>query len=339
MLVPGLGPHRVVGQFVPVEVELAADEIHHRRRNELARSQQAARVAEHAQLQVFVAQRVVAQQVRLVLREREQGRPLSAGQNGSPSHSLSLAVSGPVARRPCAERRRRSPIAVIQARASHARRPRLAASAAPRQRSHSAAITQARAGARSVLLRYRRRRSTVTYQARWTGNTWTRCASTPCRGPAEPRIRRTTRCARTNAGPRSAGRPCVTRARCVSSSAPRIPGRSAICCARSLGSAWTGCREVQGIKEGKRVFVAPRVLADDLDAIRHRVMNAPGLDPRPHPGASRRAEVAAATPWRIRSTRPVRISRYTEEAFVRGGLLYRSDWMIFAGDFPRTVLG
>ena len=41
MLVPGLGPHRVVGQFVPVEVELAADEIHHRRRNELARSQQA----------------------------------------------------------------------------------------------------------------------------------------------------------------------------------------------------------------------------------------------------------------------------------------------------------
>ena len=118
MLVPGLGPHRVVGQFVPVEVELAADEIHHRRRNELARRQQAARVAEHAQLQreaqlvagaparldvlqVFVAQRVVAQQVRLVLRERKQGRPLSAGQDGSPSHSLSLAVAGPVARRPC----------------------------------------------------------------------------------------------------------------------------------------------------------------------------------------------------------------------------------------------
>ena len=62
------------------------------------------RVAEHAQLQreaqlvagaparldvlqVFVAQRVVAQQVRLVLRERKQGRPLSAGQDGSPSHS------------------------------------------------------------------------------------------------------------------------------------------------------------------------------------------------------------------------------------------------------------
>ena len=38
-------------------------------------------------LQVFVAQRVVAQQVRLVLRERKQGRPLSAGQDGSPSHS------------------------------------------------------------------------------------------------------------------------------------------------------------------------------------------------------------------------------------------------------------
>ena len=86
MLVPSLGPHRVVGQLVPVEVELAADEIHHRRRNELARSQQAARVAEHAQLQreaqlvagtparldvlqVLVAQGVVAQQVRFVLRK------------------------------------------------------------------------------------------------------------------------------------------------------------------------------------------------------------------------------------------------------------------------------
>ena len=52
MLVPGLGPHRVVGQFVPVHVELATDEIHDRRRSELARSQQAV-------------------------------RPLSAGQNGS----------------------------------------------------------------------------------------------------------------------------------------------------------------------------------------------------------------------------------------------------------------
>ena len=28
MLVPGLGPHRVVGEFVPVQVELASDEIH-----------------------------------------------------------------------------------------------------------------------------------------------------------------------------------------------------------------------------------------------------------------------------------------------------------------------
>ena len=51
MLVPGLGPHRVVGEFVPIQVELASDEIHDGRRNELARSQQAARVAEHTQLQ------------------------------------------------------------------------------------------------------------------------------------------------------------------------------------------------------------------------------------------------------------------------------------------------
>ena len=86
MLVPGLGPHRLVGELVPVQIELAADEIHDRRRNELPRSQQAARVAEHAQLQreaqlvagtpprldvlqVFVAQGVVAQQVRFVLRK------------------------------------------------------------------------------------------------------------------------------------------------------------------------------------------------------------------------------------------------------------------------------
>ena len=51
MLVPGLGPHRVVGEVVPVQVELASDEIHDGRRHELARSQQATRVAEHAQLQ------------------------------------------------------------------------------------------------------------------------------------------------------------------------------------------------------------------------------------------------------------------------------------------------
>ena len=51
MLVPGLGPHRVVGELVPNQVELASDEIHDGRRNKLARSQQAARVAEHAQLQ------------------------------------------------------------------------------------------------------------------------------------------------------------------------------------------------------------------------------------------------------------------------------------------------
>ena len=41
MLVPG-PEHRVVGEFVPVQVELASDEIHDRRRNDLARSQQAA---------------------------------------------------------------------------------------------------------------------------------------------------------------------------------------------------------------------------------------------------------------------------------------------------------
>ena len=42
MLVPGCGSNRVVGEVVPVHVELAA---------RLARSQQAARVAEHAELQ------------------------------------------------------------------------------------------------------------------------------------------------------------------------------------------------------------------------------------------------------------------------------------------------
>ena len=36
MLVSGLGPHRVVGEFVPIQVELASDEIHDGRRNELA---------------------------------------------------------------------------------------------------------------------------------------------------------------------------------------------------------------------------------------------------------------------------------------------------------------
>ena len=73
MLVPGLGPHRVVGEFVPVQVELVSDEIHDGRRNELT----LARVAEHTQLQreaplvagtppcpdvlqVFLAQGVVA---------------------------------------------------------------------------------------------------------------------------------------------------------------------------------------------------------------------------------------------------------------------------------------
>ena len=44
----------VVGQVVPVQVELASDEIHDGRRNELARRQQSARVAEHAQLRATV---------------------------------------------------------------------------------------------------------------------------------------------------------------------------------------------------------------------------------------------------------------------------------------------
>ena len=35
-------------------------------------------------------------------------------------------------------------------------------------------------------------------------------------------------------------------------------------------------------KEGRRVFVAPRVLDDDLDAIRQGVMNTLGSDPKPH---------------------------------------------------------
>ena len=48
MLVPGLGPHRVVAELLPVQMELAADEVHDRRRNELARGQQAAWVAEDA---------------------------------------------------------------------------------------------------------------------------------------------------------------------------------------------------------------------------------------------------------------------------------------------------
>ena len=38
----GLGPHRVAGEPVPVHAELASDEIQDGRRNELARSQQAA---------------------------------------------------------------------------------------------------------------------------------------------------------------------------------------------------------------------------------------------------------------------------------------------------------
>ena len=91
MVVPGCGSDRVVGELVPGHVELASDEIHDGRRHELARSQQAARVAEHAQLQgeaqlvagaspdpdvlkVLVVQGVVAQQVRLALWQGKQSQ-------------------------------------------------------------------------------------------------------------------------------------------------------------------------------------------------------------------------------------------------------------------------
>ena len=60
------------------EPVLAADEVHDRRRNELARSQQAARVAEHAQLQ-REAQLVARAPARLdVLQAQELDRPLRA---------------------------------------------------------------------------------------------------------------------------------------------------------------------------------------------------------------------------------------------------------------------
>ncbi len=112
MLVPGLGPHRVVAELLPVQMELAADEVHDPRRNELARGQQAAWVAEDAQLQreaqlvtgtppdpdvlqVLVSQSVVAQQVLLTLRKGKQGRPLPAGQDGSPYNSRSCCASFP----------------------------------------------------------------------------------------------------------------------------------------------------------------------------------------------------------------------------------------------------
>ena len=126
---------RVVAELLPVEKELATDEVHDRWRNELARGQQPARVAEDAQLQreaqlvagtpphldvlqVLVAQGVVAQQVRLALRKGKQGRSLPAGQNGSPCHALSLdvcgtligtrpTIAGPAARRPAGGRRGR----------------------------------------------------------------------------------------------------------------------------------------------------------------------------------------------------------------------------------------
>ena len=50
MLMPGLGSHRVVGEVVPGQVELATDEMYNGRRNELPRGQQAARIAQRAEL-------------------------------------------------------------------------------------------------------------------------------------------------------------------------------------------------------------------------------------------------------------------------------------------------
>ena len=93
MLVPGLGPHRVVAELLPVQMELASDEVHDRRGNELARGQQSTRVAEDAQLQreaelvagtppdLDVLQVLVAQGVAPRVAEGKTG-PTSAGRSG-----------------------------------------------------------------------------------------------------------------------------------------------------------------------------------------------------------------------------------------------------------------
>ena len=95
---PPFGQDRVVGELVPVQVELASDEIHDGRRHELARSQQPARVAEHAQLQ---------REAQLVA-----GAPLLA--DGPPGGGGTVARSGA---------RRDSRAAVAGARHQHHHRP------------------------------------------------------------------------------------------------------------------------------------------------------------------------------------------------------------------------
>ena len=107
VIVASFDPCRVVREVVPVEVKLAADEVHDRARHEFARRQQAPGVTQDAQLQreaqlvarpppggdvlqILVAQRVVAQQLRLVLWQREESRPLPAGQNRPACHFFLL---------------------------------------------------------------------------------------------------------------------------------------------------------------------------------------------------------------------------------------------------------
>ena len=79
MLMPGLGSHRVVGEVVPGQVELATDEMYNGRRNELPRGQQAARIAQRAELQreaQLVAWAPPRPDIegRLALRKGKQGR-------------------------------------------------------------------------------------------------------------------------------------------------------------------------------------------------------------------------------------------------------------------------
>ena len=107
VIVASFDPCRVVREVVPVEVKLAADEVHDRARHEFARRQQAPGITQDAQLQretqlvagpapggdvvqILIAQRVVAQQLRLALGQGEQGRPLSAGQYGPACHRFFL---------------------------------------------------------------------------------------------------------------------------------------------------------------------------------------------------------------------------------------------------------
>ena len=112
MLVPGLGPDRVVGEVVPVQVELASDENPRRpaartrpggpgwRSTHSCRAKPSLFVAASPSpdvQKVLVAQGVVAQQVRVALRQGEQGRPLPAERNGP------RLPRGPSAARPVSE--------------------------------------------------------------------------------------------------------------------------------------------------------------------------------------------------------------------------------------------